>query len=83
LLEHRDAFFQPAPDGTVDECAAGFAMAGIIEPDKGAIVLGRPCVERNLKPPSQNSPGEPPARVRTAIRRASLLLLWPTSIKTG
>src|SRR5579864_8102846 len=32
-----------------------------------------------LKPPSQNSPGPPPARARTAMRRAS----WPTSMKSG
>src|SRR5581483_752622 len=37
---------QPAPDGALDEVAAGFAMAGIVEPHAGAAVLGRPGVER-------------------------------------
>ena len=46
LLEHRDALLQPAPDGAVDEGAAGFAMAGIVEPDAGAAVLRGPRVQR-------------------------------------
>ena len=46
-LEHRDAFFQPAPDRAVDEGAAGFAVAGIIEPDAGAVVLGGPGIQRD------------------------------------
>jgi hypothetical protein len=33
------------------------------------------------KPPSQNSPGKPPARARTAMRRADLSS--PTSMKAG
>jgi hypothetical protein len=35
----------------------------------------------DLKPPSQNSPGEPPERARTAMRRAASP--WRTSIKAG
>jgi hypothetical protein len=35
----------------------------------------------DLKPLSQNKPGERPARLRTAIRRASLA--FPTSMKLG
>ena len=45
-VEHRDALLEPAPDGAVGERAAGFAMAGIIEPDAGAAMRGRPLVQR-------------------------------------
>ena len=46
LVEYCDALFQPAPDRTVDEGAAGLSVAGIIEPNAGASVLGGPCVQR-------------------------------------
>src|ERR1019366_9763965 len=47
LLEHRDGLFQPAPNGAIDERAAGFAMAGIIEPDAGPVPLGGPRIQRD------------------------------------
>src|SRR6185437_3740320 len=47
LLDHRDRFFQPTPDGAIDERTAGFAMAGIVEPDAGAIPFGGPGIERD------------------------------------
>ncbi|MGY4599800.1 hypothetical protein ACVWXL_007546 [Bradyrhizobium sp. GM22.5] len=46
-LEYRDAFLEPAPDGSVDEIATGFAVAGIIEPDHGAAVIPGPFVQRH------------------------------------
>ena len=46
-LEHRGAVLQPAADGAVGEVAAGFAVAGIIEPDAGAAVFAGPVVERH------------------------------------
>jgi translation initiation factor IF-3 len=46
LIEDRDAFLQPSPDGALGEVPAGFTVAGIVEPDAGAVALGRPCIER-------------------------------------
>ncbi len=46
-LEHRGAVLKPAADGAVGEFAAGFAVAGIVEPDAGAAVLAGPVVERD------------------------------------
>ena len=46
LLEHGDALFEPAPDGTVDEDAARFAMAGIIESNTGAAMFRGPNIQR-------------------------------------
>src|SRR6185437_5672035 len=46
LLEHGHALFQPAADGALDELAAGFAMAGIVETHADAAMLGRPGIER-------------------------------------
>src|ERR1700723_3642097 len=45
--KYREALFQPAPNITVDKIAAGFAVAGIVESDKGALVLGRPRIQRH------------------------------------
>jgi hypothetical protein len=47
LLEHRDALFQPASDGTAGEIAAGFAVAGIVEADAATTMLGRPRIQRH------------------------------------
>ena len=62
--------------------AAGFAVAGIVEPDAGAACSAAHASSASalvplmseLKPPSQNSPGEPPARARTAMRREARAL---------
>jgi hypothetical protein len=54
-------------------------MAGIVEPDAGAAVLGGPGVER--QPPNQNRPGAVPSRARTAMRRDAFPS--PTSMKVG
>ena len=37
---------KPAADGAVREVAAGFAVAGIVEPQAGAALLLRPGIER-------------------------------------
>ena len=75
LLEHRDALFQPAPDGAVDEGAAQFAMAGIVEPDAGAAVCHGPFIQRQrLGAPHvgiEAAEPEQPGRTACAAGRAA------------
>src|SRR5690349_18733019 len=47
LRKHREAVGEPATDGAVDESAARFAVAGIVEPDTGPAPLGGPGVQRH------------------------------------